>query len=220
MKGFGGAMYTLTITDDATRYVSVRFLRNKESVLGKFERWLSEAEGQSGRRLKRIRTDNGLEFCSKAWENFCSLRGIIDERTMVYTPQLNGVAERLNRTLLDLVRSTMSGSSLPRASWAELTSTAAYICNRVMNKHNQRKTPCELWFNRRPSARQIRACGCAVYVHVPSQKRKSKLEPRARKGLLVGYVSNGKGWQQPPKGNRTRCKMNTPTYSSQERNVV
>ncbi|KFD69463.1 hypothetical protein M514_18340 [Trichuris suis] len=101
----------------------------------------------------------------------------------------------MNRTLLDLVRSAMSGCALPRAAWAELTGTAAYVRNRATNKHNQNKTPYELWFNRKPSVRHLRACGCDVYVHVLSQKRNPKLDLRAREGLLVGYALKGKGWR-------------------------
>ncbi|KHJ44516.1 hypothetical protein D918_05181 [Trichuris suis] len=81
------ARYILTVIDDATRYVSVRFLKNKGSVPGKFKQWLSEAERQSSGILKRIRTDNCLQFFSRAWETFCSTQEIVHERTMVYTPQ-------------------------------------------------------------------------------------------------------------------------------------
>ncbi|KFD60118.1 hypothetical protein M514_27699 [Trichuris suis] len=152
----GKARDVLAIIDDATRYVRVYFLRNKGSVLGVFKTWRIEAEKQSERSLKKVRTDNGLEFCSKAWEMFCLAAGIIHERAMAYTPQQNGVAERMNRTLLDLVRSTMTGCTLPRATWVELICTAAYIRNRVTNRHNEVKTPYELWFNRKPSLRHLR----------------------------------------------------------------
>uniref|UniRef100_A0A5S6QF81 Reverse transcriptase Ty1/copia-type domain-containing protein n=1 Tax=Trichuris muris TaxID=70415 RepID=A0A5S6QF81_TRIMR len=101
----------------------------------------------------------------------------------------------MNRTFLDLVRSATNGCSLPRATWAELTYTAAYIGNRVANRHNEERTPYELWFNRKPSLRHLRACDCKVYVNIPSQKRKSKLDRRAHKGLLVGCALSGKGWR-------------------------
>uniref|UniRef100_A0A5S6R4F0 CCHC-type domain-containing protein n=1 Tax=Trichuris muris TaxID=70415 RepID=A0A5S6R4F0_TRIMR len=72
---------------------------------------------------------------------------------------------------------------------------AAYIRNRVTNRHNEEKTPYELWFNLKPSLRHLRACGCKVYVNIQAQKRKSKLDWRAHKGLLVGYALSGKGWR-------------------------
>uniref|UniRef100_A0A5S6QPH6 Integrase catalytic domain-containing protein n=1 Tax=Trichuris muris TaxID=70415 RepID=A0A5S6QPH6_TRIMR len=114
---------------------------------------------------------------------------------MVYTTQQNGIAERVNRTLMDLVRSTLSSTHLPKNAWAELTNTAAYIRNRVTSRHNELKTPFEQWFKRKPSIRHLRVCGCEVIVHVPKPKRNSKLTPRARSGVLVGYAINGKGWR-------------------------
>ena len=108
-------------------------------MLEKFKEWKTEAEKQTNCSVKRIRTDNGLEFCSKSWEDFTKANGIIHERTMVYTPEQNGIAERMNRTLLDLVRSTINSCNLPNASWAELTCTAAYLRNRMVNNHNKEK---------------------------------------------------------------------------------
>ncbi|KFD68151.1 hypothetical protein M514_19633 [Trichuris suis] len=87
----------------------------------------------------------------ETWETFCLATGITHERARAYTPQQNGLAERMNR--LDLVRSTMTGCTLLHATWAELIYTTAYIRNSVTNKHNEVKTPYELWFNRKPSLR-------------------------------------------------------------------
>ncbi|UYV65505.1 hypothetical protein LAZ67_3004542, partial [Cordylochernes scorpioides] len=192
---WGGAKYVLTIIDESTRYTSVFFLKNKGGTLGKVKEWIQESEKQTSRKLKRIRTDNGLEFCSKEWDTFCKSVGIVHEHTMTYTPQQNGVAERMNRTLLDLVRSTISGSGLPKASWAELTYTAAYVRNRVLNNHNGESTPYELWTGNKPSLKHLRAIGCQVFVHIPRQVRKSKLERRAVKGNLVGYALRGRGYR-------------------------
>ncbi|UYV85025.1 hypothetical protein LAZ67_X004328 [Cordylochernes scorpioides] len=165
IESWGGSRFVLTIIDDASRYT------------------------------RRIRTDNGLEFCSSPWDIFTKAHGIVHERTMVYTPEQNGVAERMNRTLLNLVRSTVNSCNLPTASWAELTNTAAYLRNRVTNRHNEAKTPFELWFGKRPALQHLRAIGCETFVHVPKQRRNSKLQPRATKGILVGYSLQGRGWR-------------------------
>lgn len=148
IPSWGGSKYLLTITDDASRYIFVRFLKKKGDVLGEIKKWKVEVEKQTGQQLKRIRTDNGLEFCSKNWMDFCNSEGIRHEKTMIYTPQQNGVAERLNRTLLDLVRAGIQENNLPKNSWAELTAIAAYIRNRTTNTHNKKKTPYELWVGR------------------------------------------------------------------------
>ncbi|UYV69157.1 hypothetical protein LAZ67_6002607 [Cordylochernes scorpioides] len=189
------SLFVLTIIDDASIYTRVYFLKRKGDTLEKFKEWMKEAENQTGFSLKRIRTDNGLEFCSSPWDIFTKAHGIVHERTMVYTPEQNGVAERMNRTLLNLVRSTVNSCNLPTASWAELTNTAAYLRNRVTNRHNEEKTPFELWFGKRPALQHLRAIGCETFVHVPKQRRNSKLQPRATKGILVGYSLQGRGWR-------------------------
>ncbi|UYV60193.1 hypothetical protein LAZ67_1000357 [Cordylochernes scorpioides] len=195
IESWGGSRFVLTIIDDASRYTRVYFLKRKGDTLEKFKEWMKEAENQTGFSLKRIRTDNGLEFCSSPWDIFTKAHGIVHERTMVYTPEQNGVAERMNRTLLNLVRSTVNSCNLPTASWAELTNTAAYLRNRVTNRHNEEKTPFELWFGKRPALQHLRAIGCETFVHVPKQRRNSKLQPRATKGILVGYSLQGRGWR-------------------------
>ncbi|UYV79002.1 hypothetical protein LAZ67_17000616 [Cordylochernes scorpioides] len=195
IESWGGSRFVLTIIDDASKYTRVYFLKRKGDTLEKFKEWMKEAENQTGFSLKRIRTDNGLEFCSSPWDIFTKAHGIVHERTMVYTPEQNGVAERMNRTLLNLVRSTVNSCNLPTASWAELTNTAAYLRNRVTNRHNEEKTPFELWFGKRPALQHLRAIGCETFVHVPKQRRNSKLQPRATKGILVGYSLQGRGWR-------------------------
>ncbi|UYV79989.1 K02A2.6-like [Cordylochernes scorpioides] len=195
IESWGGSRFVLTIIDDASRYTRVYFLKRKGDTLEKFKEWMKEAENQTGFSLKRIRTDNGLEFCSSPWDIFTKAHGIVHERTMVYTPEQNGVAERMNRTLLNLVRSTVNSCNLPTASWPELTNTAAYLRNRVTNRHNEEKTPFELWFGKRPALQHLRAIGCETFVHVPKQRRNSKLQPRATKGILVGYSLQGRGWR-------------------------
>ncbi|UYV72434.1 hypothetical protein LAZ67_9003118 [Cordylochernes scorpioides] len=195
IESWGGSRFVLTIIDDASRYTRVYFLKRKGDTLEKFKEWMKEAENQTGFSLKRIRTDNGLEFCSSPWDIFTKAHGIVHERTMVYTPEQNGVAERMNRTLLNLVMSTVNSCNLPTASWAELTNTAAYLRNRVTNRHNEEKTPFELWFGKRPALQHLRAIGCETFVHVPKQRRNSKLQPRATKGILVGYSLQGRGWR-------------------------
>ncbi|UYV85032.1 hypothetical protein LAZ67_X004343 [Cordylochernes scorpioides] len=195
IESWGGSRFVLTIIDDASRYTRVYFLKRKGDTLEKFKEWMKEAENKTGFSLKRIRTDNGLEFCSSPWDIFTKAHGIVHERNMVYTPEQNGVAERMNRTLLNLVRSTVNSCNLPTASWAELTNTAAYLRNRVTNRHNEEKTPFELWFGKRPALQHLRAIGCETFVHVPKQRRNSKLQPRATKGILVGYSLQGRGWR-------------------------
>lgn len=86
VESWGKNRYLLSFVDDASRYVHVRFLKHKSQAFEEFKKWKVEVERQTGKKLKRLRTDNGLEFCSKQWTEFCEAEGICHETTMVYTP--------------------------------------------------------------------------------------------------------------------------------------
>ena len=96
-------MYFLTFTDDYSRKSWVYFLKSKEQTLGKFKAWKTLIEKQTFEQVKCLRIDNGLELCSEKYNNFCKEHGIVRHQTVRYTPQQNGVVERLNRTIMDKV---------------------------------------------------------------------------------------------------------------------
>ena len=84
---------------------------------------------QTRKTVKKLRTDNGLEFCNKQFETFCEKEGISRHKTVVFTPQQNGLAERMNRTIMERVRCMMIQAQLPKGFWVEAVTTAAYIIN-------------------------------------------------------------------------------------------
>ena len=86
---------------------------------------------------------------------FLQEHGIVAHYTMPGSPDQNGVAERRNRTLMDMVRSMLSNSNLPTSLWTEALKTATYILNRVPTK-SVPKTPFELWKGWKPSLRHMR----------------------------------------------------------------
>ena len=114
----GGASYFMTFIDDYSRKVWVYFLKHKDEALGVFKKFLSFVENQCGKKLKCLRTDNGGEYVSKAFQDFCESRGIKRELTAPYNPPQNGVAERMNRTIQEKVRSMLSNAQLPNGVWA------------------------------------------------------------------------------------------------------
>lgn len=107
------------------------FLKTKDEAFQRFTEWKKMVEVQTERRVKKLRTDNGLEFCNIRFDQFCKDEGIVRHRTCTYTPQQNGVAERLNRSILNKVRSMLSESGLEPKFWAEAVSTAVYLLNRT-----------------------------------------------------------------------------------------
>nr|GEW88468.1 retrotransposon protein, putative, Ty1-copia subclass [Tanacetum cinerariifolium] len=106
------------------------------------------------------------------------------------TPQLNGVAERRNKTLLDMVRSMMSRATLPISFWGYALDTATHILNLVPPKKVS-KTPFEMWKGKRPSLRHIKVWGCEVYVRREAQ---DKLEARSEKCIFFGYPEDSFGY--------------------------
>ncbi|RVW86998.1 Retrovirus-related Pol polyprotein from transposon TNT 1-94 [Vitis vinifera] len=126
-------------------------------ALDVFEIYKSEVENQLNRRIKSVRSDKGGEYYGRFTESgqhlsafalFLREHGIIANYTMPGTPEQNGVVERRNRTLIDMVRSMMSNSTLPEFLWGETLKTAVHILNRVPSK-DVPKTPYELWITKR-----------------------------------------------------------------------
>ena len=109
------------------------------------------------------------------------------------TPSMNGVSERRNRTLKDMVRSMLSHSSLPESLWGEALKTAVYILNRVPSKEVN-KTPYELWTGKKPSIRNLHIWGCPTEAksYKPLEK---KLDPRTISCYFVGYSEYSRGYK-------------------------
>ncbi|GJV09749.1 retrotransposon protein, putative, ty1-copia subclass [Tanacetum coccineum] len=191
VESLGGKRYFLSIIDDYSRRVWVYILRFKHEAFGKFKEWKQLVENQTGRTVKKLRTDNGLEFCNREFEQLCIESGIARHLTVAGTPQQNGVAERMNRTLMDKVRCLLIQSGLPKTFWAEATCTAAYLINRSPSTAIEKKTPMEMWSGHPSDYGMLRIFGCVAYPH----DKQGKLEPRAIKCVLLGYPEGVKGYR-------------------------
>ena len=190
----GGAKYILTFIDDKSRYTVVYFLEKKSEVLSKFKQYIQMAENFTERKLKRIRSDNGGEYTSNDFENFCKQRGIIHELTVARTPQHNGVAERMNRTLLESARSMLFHAKIPLRFWADAVNTAAYLRNRCPTSVLKGHTPHEIWFGKKPIISHLKVFGCNGYVHIPKENRK-KLDMKSQRCIFLGYADNCYGYR-------------------------
>ena len=128
-KSLSGTEYVVTFIDDKSRYVWIYILKNKSEVFKKILGWKSRVEKSTGEKIKTLRSDNGGEYTSKEFEDYLKKYGIRYERTVPKTPEQNGVAERMDRTLVETVRTMLSDSKLPKKFWAEALSTASYVRN-------------------------------------------------------------------------------------------
>ena len=191
---YGGSRYFVTFIDDKTRKMFIYFLKTKDEVFNTFQDFKAFAEKQTGKNIKILRSDNGGEYISRAFDGFLKSQGIRHHTTVAYTPEQNGVAERANRTIVERARSMLHDQSLPHELWAEASSTAVYLINRSPTKALTDMTPEEAWTGTKPSISHLRTFGCRAYAHVPKQKR-SKFDRKAIECIFVGYPDNVKGYK-------------------------
>jgi transposase InsO family protein len=142
-------------------------------------------ENQKGVKVKKLRTDGGGEFLSNQFNEWLDSKGILRSITPANTPQRNGVAERLNRTLLDKARSMILSGNLDKSFWGEAISTANFLKNRSPTK-SKLKTPEEIYSGFKPKASYLQIFGSKCEYTV-SQKQ-LKLNDRTRSAIFVGYV--------------------------------
>ena len=182
----GGYEYFITFTDDYSRLGYVYLMKWKSEAFEKFKEFRAEVENQLGKRIKAIRSNRNGEYLLGDFKDYLTENGIISQLTTPGTPQQNDVAERRNRTLLDMVRSMMSYSTLAISFWGYALNTAMYLLNLVPSK-SVPKTPVELWNMRKPSMRHLHIWGCPTHVlKGKSDKLQSKTE-------VVFFVGHPKG---------------------------
>jgi hypothetical protein len=138
--------------------------------------------------LRRIR-----EYFSDEFDYFCAEHGIIHERMPPYSPQSNGVAERKNRTLTDLVNAMLDTSGLSKAWWGEAILTACHVLNRVPTK-NKEITPFEEWKKKRLKFSYLQTWGCLAKVNLPVRKKR-KLGPKTVDCVILGYAFYSIGYR-------------------------
>ncbi|KAM1838444.1 hypothetical protein ACFX14_020106 [Malus domestica] len=187
-----GRHWFVTFVDDYSRRSWVYTMKHKSEVLSIFLGWKKMVENQTGRKIKILRSDNGGEYTSDPFFKVCKEEGIVRHFSVQGTPQQNGVAERLNRTLLEKVRCMLSQSGLSKSFWAEAVNYACHIINRLPSAVVQGKTPMELWTGKTSSDYDyIRIFGSPAYFHVTE----NKLDARAKKAIFLGFSSGVKGYR-------------------------
>ena len=139
------------------------------------------------------RYDGSGEQRPGPFANFLEECGIVPQYTMPGSPSMNGVAERRNRTLKDMVRSMISHSSLPESLWGEALKTAAYILNRVPTKAAA-KTPYELWTGRKPSLKHFHIWGCPVEA-MPYRPHEKRLDSKTVTSYFIGYSERSRSYK-------------------------
>ncbi|XP_056688059.1 uncharacterized protein [Spinacia oleracea] len=186
----GNKKYIVTFIDAYSRWCYIYLLSSKDEALDKFKIFKIEVELQTNKKVKKLRTDRGGEYYDPSY--FQSI-GIIHEITAPYSPQSNGVSERKNRVLKEMVNSMLSNSGLSDGFWGEAMLTACYVLNRVPNKRNK-TTPYEFWHKRKPNLNYLKVWGCRAIVKVTEPKRKT-LGEKGIDCVFIGYAEHSKAYR-------------------------
>ncbi|WKA12852.1 hypothetical protein VitviT2T_030203 [Vitis vinifera] len=173
-----------------SRYGFLYLMKHKSESFEMFKRFRSEVEKQTGNSIKVLRSDRGGEYLSENFIDYLRENGILSQWTPPGTPQHNGVSERRNRTLLDMVRSMMRFTDLPLNLWGYALEAAAYLLNKIHTKTIS-TTPYEIWKGRKPNLKHIKVWGCPAYV---KKLQTDKLEARSDKCRFIGYPKETMGY--------------------------
>ncbi|KAJ9542162.1 hypothetical protein OSB04_028668 [Centaurea solstitialis] len=144
--------------------------------------------------VRSIRSDHGTEFKNSTLETFFDRKGISQNFSSVRTPRQNGVAERRNRTLIKAARSMLSEANLATQFWAEAVNTACYTQNRSLIVKRFRRTPYELFRNRKPSIEHLHIFGCVCYI-LNNKDNLGKFDSKSDDGIFLGYSSISKTYR-------------------------
>lgn len=187
--------YYALFVDQFTHYCVTYLIKNKSDTFLVFKDYVAKCEAHFNLKIVHLYCDNGGEYLSSEMKVYCVEKGISYHLTVPRTPQLNGVSERMVRTITEKARTMINGASLDKSFWGEAVLTATYLINITPTRAiKQFKTPYELWHNKKPQIKYLKVFGSTVYVH--NKTNKTKFQEKSWKGILVGYEPNGyKVWE-------------------------
>jgi hypothetical protein len=186
----GGNNYFVSFVDEFSGMMWTYLIKAKSEVCYIFRKFKLIVEKQSEKMIKILRTDGGGVYTSNEFKRLCEDAGIQHEVTAPFTAQHNGLAERRNRTILNMARSMLKTKGLSHDFLGEAINTAAYLLNRCPTERLQSKVPEEMWSGKKPQVDHLRIFGSLCFRHVPHEKRK-KLEDKNDPMIIVGYHSAG-----------------------------
>ena len=192
--GGGNKQYNLIVIDDFSRKSWTIPLHRKSDVAKKLKEKILIEENQSGKRVKKMRSDNWGEHIDEEINTWLRGHDIKHHSIPARSTESNGVAERMNKTLQNRARSMLSGAGLGGDFWVEEIATASYIRNRGPVA-GLNKTLDKLWSRKVPIVKYLRAYGSKAYASPKYFKRKGKMGETKWKGIIVGYPPQSVGYR-------------------------
>lgn len=193
IKALSGAKYFLTFIDDHSRKTWIYFLKTKE-IFCQFKEFKALVENLPGKKIIFLRLDNGGEYVDKDFTNFCTKEGIRREWKTPYNSEQNGVAERKNRTIVEVARAMMYDQDMLKFLWAEACNIIVYVQNKTPHRALGKVTPEKVFTGKTPEVSHFRIFWSIAYCCIPEEMRK-KLDQIAEKGYLMGYSENAKAYR-------------------------
>ena len=178
---------TFTRTKPRTRWLDTYLLRSKADTLTTFKTYKTMIKLQSNKSIKILKSDNGSEYTNTLFKDYIKKTGIIQQFSAPYTAQQNGLAERINYTLLTTVRAILYESFIPKILWTEILLAVTYIYNRTPHSFLGFKTPYKARYNTKPDISNIRLLGSTAYYKEP---RTTKLQEKGNLSILIGFNKN------------------------------
>jgi transposase InsO family protein len=199
VQSIAGDWYCLVVTDEYSRYSWVFFLKEKSETFECVEVLVKKLESLYNLKVRRTRSDNGTEFKNKFMDAFCKERGIHHEFSAPYVPQMNGVAEHKNRTLIEAARTMLADSQLPIQFWNEAIANACYTLNRVLVVKRHDKTCFELLHRRKPNLQYLEPFGAPCTML--KKDAQGKFNEKVEVGIFLGYSTPNKRVYNKKTGN-------------------
>ena len=181
----GGAKYNVIFIDAYSRFKTTYQIKKKSQVFETFVKYKTLVENFTKQKIARLHSDNGGEYISNEFKEYCISNGINQTFTPPYRPELNGVAERANQTLFTKVRSMLNKAKLPVTFWAEAMQTATHLTN-ISPTSKLNITPYEIWNKRKPNISYLRTFGCKAIFKIA--KNTKKLDKKGLIGIFLGYM--------------------------------
>ena len=163
-KSLHGGYYFMFLIDDYTRMTWVTFLKEKSEAFEKFKIFKAMVKNETYMKIKCLRLDNGGEFTSNEFNEFCEIQGIKRQFSVAKTPQQNDVVERKNRTVQEAARIMLNQTKMSDSFWKEAVYTVVYILNIGQISVNKDKIPYEFWYGRPASVKYFKVFGSNCYI--------------------------------------------------------
>jgi transposase InsO family protein len=190
-----GFHYWLLFIDDYSRYFWIYLLRKNSETFDAFTQFKAVVEKQFDKSILCLHDDKGGEFIGIKWDAFFAQHGIWREHTVKASPQQNGVAERLNRTLEELLVAMLNGARLPARFWGEGLNYLRHVIVRSPSSSIPAgTTPYEMVHKRKPDYLPLRVFGCRAWAHIQRKERES-LQDHAKPCVFLGCPEDFKGWE-------------------------